>query len=63
MICMGVFTLILFIGMAASFTVMFTRMSKKQKGTSELEMSDFGRDRRASRVPEDMNITFTKREP
>ena len=62
MTCMGVFTLVLFIGMAASFTVMYTQMSKKQKGPGDLEMSDFGRDRRASRVPDDMNITL-KREP
>ena len=60
---MGVLTLFLFIGMAASFTVMFTRLSRKQKGPGDHEMSEFGRDRRASRVPEDMNITFTKREP
>ena len=60
---MGVLTLFLFIGMAASFTVMYTKLSRKQKGSSDHEMNEFGRDRRASRVPEDMNITFTKREP
>ena len=60
-ICMGVLGLILFIGLTVSFGVMITRLSRRQKGPSDLEMNEFGRDRRASRA-EDINVNF-KREP
>ena len=61
-LCMGVLSLILFIGISVTFGVMITRLSRKQKGSGDHEMGDLGRDRRASRVTEDINVNF-KREP
>lgn len=57
-ICMGVLTLILFLGLGVSFVMMFTRLSRKQKGPSEHEMNELSR--RASRAAEDINVNFKR---
>ena len=61
-VTMAVLGLVLIISMAVTFTVLFTRMSRKQKRPDNFELGDFERGRRASRPTEDINVNL-KREP
>lgn len=47
-ICMGVLGLIFFVGLAVTFAVMITKLSRRQKLSNDHEMNEFGR--RASRA-------------
>ena len=61
-VTMAVLGLVLIISMAVTFTVLFTRMSRKQKRPDNFELGDFERGRPASRPAEDINVNL-KREP
>ena len=61
-VTMAVLGLVLLISMAVTFTVLITRLFKKQSGPGDFELGEFCRDRRGSRPAEDINVNF-KREP
>lgn len=59
-VTMAVLGLVLMVSMGVTFTVLFTRMSRKRKGPENFELGDFERGRRASRPAEDINVNVKR---